>query len=165
MGVHQGDPLSPLSFCLAEYILSRGISMLVSNGGLELIMSSRNNLVPSHIFYANRIKIYCTGKHTNIQALKQVFQNYSIVSGQTFNLSKYFVYSGSTTNSQLEWIISNNGFKKGSLPFDYLGISIFKGRPKSILLSPISEKIIQKLVVHNMISYSINIYSLAGFIT
>lgn len=55
-------PLSHLLFCLAEDVISRSISKLVSQGVLELIKSSRNNLVPSHIFYVDVVLIFCSGK-------------------------------------------------------------------------------------------------------
>ncbi|CAL5204293.1 unnamed protein product [Lathyrus oleraceus] len=144
-GVRQGDPLSPLLFCLAEDVLSRGISRIVSQGGLELIMPSRNNWVPSHIFYVDDTMIYYTGKPSNIQALKHIFQDYSVVSDRSFNLSKSFTYSGFISMSQLDWVIANTSFSKGSLPFNYLGILIFKWRPKAIHLSLISDKILARL--------------------
>lgn len=69
-------------------------------------------------------------------------------------------------------------FNKGVLPFTYLGIPIFKGRVKATHLNHISDKILAKLsawngfllsmagrfilvkaIIHNMISYAINIYS------
>jgi hypothetical protein len=36
-------------------------------------------------------------------------------------------------------------FKLGSLPFNYLGVPIFKGKPKASQLQPIADKINLKL--------------------
>lgn len=49
-GVRQGDPLSPLLLCLAEDVLSRGITYLVETGQLDSISGSRVFRSPSHIF-------------------------------------------------------------------------------------------------------------------
>jgi len=64
--VRQGDPISPLLFCIAEEVLSRGISNLVDDGKLDLIKVSRHSYVPSHVLYANDIMVFCKGR---LQAL------------------------------------------------------------------------------------------------
>lgn len=76
-------------------------------------------------------------------------------------------------------VISNVlGFDAGSLPFTYLGVPLFKGRPKAIYLQPIANGIKTKLstwkglmvsimgrvqlvnsVINNMLIYSFHIYS------
>lgn len=40
-GVQQGDPLSPLLFCIEEDVLSRGISYLVDCGLLTVMSGPR----------------------------------------------------------------------------------------------------------------------------
>jgi hypothetical protein len=68
-GVRQGDPLSPLPFCLAKEVLSRGLTKLVEAGQLKLIEATRTNYIPSHILYANDVMFFCKGTSANIQTL------------------------------------------------------------------------------------------------
>ena len=63
-GVRQGDPLSPLLFCIAEDVLSRGISKLVQEGKVDLISGSRHQCIPSHAVYADDVMVFCKGKIT-----------------------------------------------------------------------------------------------------
>ncbi|KAL6135028.1 hypothetical protein ACLB2K_067256 [Fragaria x ananassa] len=54
-GVRQGDPLSPLIFCLAEEVLSRGIDNLVITGQVHTISSPRAVPIPSHVLFADDV--------------------------------------------------------------------------------------------------------------
>jgi hypothetical protein len=92
--VRQGDPLSPLLFCLAEEVLSRGISKLVTDGNIELIKGARNTFVPSHCLYADDIMVFCSGKISSLNALKNLFVRYANCSGQVINAAKSTIYSG-----------------------------------------------------------------------
>lgn len=128
--MRQGDPLSPLLFFLDEDVLSRNIGKLVLNDDLELIKSSKNTTIPSHIVYADDILLFCTGKLLNIWALKKVFQDYSKASGQNINLSKSFFYPGEINSKKIRKIVALTGFRSGSLPFTYLGVPLFNRRVK-----------------------------------
>jgi len=71
--VRQGDPLSPLLFCLAEEVISRSLSKLVREGKLKLMHGTRDINIPSHILYADDMMIFCKGTNSNINALKNIF--------------------------------------------------------------------------------------------
>jgi len=177
-GVRQGDPLSPLLFCITEEVLSRGLTKLVNEGKLKLIKGTRTAPIPSHILYADDVMLFCKGTAANMQTLSQFFQRYANASGQIINPQKSTIFSGSISNDRLTHIAENFGFNIGTLPFIYLGVPIFKGKPKSCYFQPIVDKIKVKLaswkaslltfagriqlvksVVHNMLIYSITIYS------
>lgn len=177
-GVRQGDPLSPLLFCLAEEVLSRGISKLVENGHLQLIKGTRHNALPSHILYADDVMLFCKGTSQNIQILSDFFTRYAQISGQIINAQKSTLYVGSMTHARLMNIANTLGFMVGTLPFIYLGVPIFKGKPKAAYFQPVVDKIKLKLaswkasllsfagrlqliksVVESMMIYSITIYN------
>jgi len=144
-GVRQGDPLSPLLFCIVEEVLSRSISLLVDQGKIELIAASRHNHIPSHCFYADDLIVFCKAKFSSLEALKDLFTRYAACSGQIMNLRKSFIYAGGITNNRINHIVNLLGFSVGYLPFTYLGAPIFKGKPKCIHFQPIADKVKAKL--------------------
>ena len=177
-GVRQGDPLSPLLFCLAEEVISRALTKLVRDGHLSLIQGSRNIAIPSHILYADDIMLFCKGTMSNIHALTDLFRKYSEASGQFVNPQKSSIFAGSISNARLNQISNFIGFNIGNLPFTYLGVPIFKGKPKTAYFLPIADKIKTKFsawkasllsiagrvqlirsVIQSMLLHSILIYS------
>ena len=156
-GVRQGDPLSPLLFCLAEEVISRCLTKQVMAGKLKLIQGTRDIPIPSHILYADDMMIFCKGTLSNINCLKQIFFNYAEVSGQLVNPQKSSIFSESISNRRLSQIASSLGFKIGSLPFTYLGVPIFRGKPKKSYFQPIADKFKLKLA-----SWKASLLSMAG---
>jgi len=121
--------------------MNRSITKMVREGQLKLILGSRDNPVPSHILYADDIMIFCKGIHSNIQNLTDLFIKYAQVSGQCVNPSKSSIYGGAISNHRLSSIATQIGFKIGSLPFTYLGVPIFKGKPKTFYFQPLVDRI------------------------
>jgi len=170
--------LSPLLFCLAEEVLSRGITKLVEEGKVKLITGARNIQIPSHCLYADDIMIYCRGNFYCLEALHNLFSRYANSAGQVISARKSTIFSGGISQARLNNIVNLLGFEIGSLPFIYLGVPIFKGRPKAIHLQPIADKIKSKLsawktsllsiagrlqlvksVIYSMLTHSMSIYS------
>ncbi|XP_019425135.1 PREDICTED: uncharacterized protein LOC109334017 [Lupinus angustifolius] len=143
-GVRQGDPLSPLLFCFAEDVLSRGISMLVISNKLSSISGPNGLTTPSHVLYADDILIFCKGTKRELLQLRNLLDDYAQASGQFINPNKCKFYSNATPRKSAR-LSSYLGFNAGSLPFTYLGVPLFKGKPRKIFLLPIADRILNKL--------------------
>lgn len=176
-GVRQGDPLSPLIFCLAEDVLSRGISYLANCGILKPMFGPRNCTTPTHVLYADDIMVFCKGTKRNLAALMSLFHEYGEASGQHLSLGKCKFFVGSMSPARKVQLRNFLGFSYGSIPFTYLGVPIFHGKPKRIHLQPIADRIKNKLslwkgslltimgifqlvrsIIHGMLIYSFHIY-------
>lgn len=176
--MRQGDPLSPLLFCLAEDVLSRSITNLVEEGKLDLIKGTRHIPVPCHTFYADDLMIFCKGKMSGLNNLKDLFHKYALNSGQVINCSKSTIYSNSISNIRMNRTVQFLNFNIGTLPFNYLEVLIFKGKPKASHFQPVVDKICVKLstwkasllsmagrvqlirsVIQSMMMYNISLYS------
>lgn len=143
--MRQGDPLSPLLFCIAEEVLSRGISKLVEDGKVKQMSAARQVLVPSHCFYADDLMLYCKANTSSLEHLKDLFVKYAACSGQIINNRKSSIHAGGISDMRLENMVQLLGFSVGSLPFTYLGAPIFKGRSKASYFQPIADRIKVKL--------------------
>ncbi|XP_019455087.1 PREDICTED: uncharacterized protein LOC109356210 [Lupinus angustifolius] len=144
-GVRQGDPLSPILFCLTEEVLSRGITKLVMDNKLSTIIGPKNLHSPSHVLFADDILIFCKGTKRNLTCLKKLVMDYAMASGQQINVSKSRFYTSITNHIRIASNSTTLGFVQGNLPFIYLGIPLFKGKPKKLHLQPIADRIINKL--------------------
>lgn len=49
------------------------------------------------------------------------------------------------SNTKLQNILNKTGFSKGTLPFMYLGVPLFKGKPKFVHFRPIADRILAKM--------------------
>jgi hypothetical protein len=113
-----------------------------------------------------------------LRELKNLFNKYALESGQVINSAKSTIFSRSITPRRLALMVQLLNFSLGSLPFNYLGVPIFKGKPRVIHLQPIADRVKLKLsawkasllsiagrvqlvrsVVQSMLIYSISIYS------
>lgn len=112
---------------------------------MDLIVGPRKITIPSHIFYTDGVFIFCKAKISNIKSPTSSFEEYVISSRQLVNCNKYFIFEGAMSSSILNILDELFGFNKGTIPFNYLGVPIFKGKPKNVNLEPIADKVVNKL--------------------
>jgi len=86
-GVRQGDHLSPLLFCLAEEVLSRGLLKLVNDKKILHMPTLPGFLTFSHILYADDTFIFCRVDNKSLRNLSNFLKTYGGFSGQHVNNS------------------------------------------------------------------------------
>ena len=144
-GVRQGDPLSPLLFCLAEEVLSRGIFKLVNDKKILHMASPQGYVTPFHILYDDDIFVFCRADNKSLKNLSIFLKIYGDFSGQYVNNSRssFFTMDNSTRFvTKIQCLLSCS---HGYLPFTYLGVSIFVRAPKCRFLQPLADKVKLKL--------------------
>lgn len=142
-GVWQGDPLSPLLFCLAKEALIRWIDHSIDSGELTV-----HRKLPHHLLYAVDVMIFVEATHSNGRRITNILKDYCNLSGWKFNASKSSVFFSSSATTQFKWYIMRcTSISADSLPFTYLGVPIFHRAPKVEYLTPIADQILNKFNV------------------
>ncbi|KAK2664738.1 hypothetical protein Ddye_003312 [Dipteronia dyeriana] len=160
-GVRRGDPLSPLLFGIAEDFLSRLLSRMVDFSQLLPISSPRGFSAPTHLLYADDVLIFCRGTVLNLKNIMSAFEVYGNISSQLVNWGKSSNYFGSSVSPfRIGRLQSLVGMQIGRLPFSYLGVPLFQGKPKKSVLQPITDKILSRFA-----NWKGKALSLAGRVT
>ncbi|KAI5414824.1 hypothetical protein KIW84_040331 [Lathyrus oleraceus] len=119
-------------------------------------LASQNNLHTAldmeEIFWRDKSIVKWSWKDTrtlckisNIKSLTSSFEEYVISSRKWVNCNKYFIFGGAMSSSRFNILDELFGFNKVTTPFNYLGVPIFKGKPKNVNLQPITDKVGNKL--------------------
>lgn len=74
-----------------------------------------------------------------------LFRDYEQASGQVISKDKFKFFLGDAMHNRSVRISKILGFSDGHLPINYLGVPIFKGKPKTSHLLPIADNIKTKL--------------------
>ncbi|KAL8492519.1 hypothetical protein ACS0TY_023924 [Phlomoides rotata] len=100
---------------------------------------------PKFLLYADDILIFAKVCDSNITCLRDILTQYGNILGQVFSPAKSTVYFGSNVSVSLHHrMCRSTGVSIGSLPFDYLGVLIFRGAPKVHHLSRLADSVICK---------------------
>lgn len=125
-GVRQGDPLSPLLFCIAEDFLSRYIKRKVDEGSTTPIFAARgiSISIPTHLLFADDIILFRRASKKNVRCIMEMFNTYENLSGQRINGNKsdVFFFGKYVTMRRADDLLNTLKMRRGELPFRYLGV-------------------------------------------
>ncbi|KAK3193272.1 hypothetical protein Dsin_024582 [Dipteronia sinensis] len=109
------------------------------------ISSLKGFSAPTHLLYVDDVLIFCTGTVRNLRRVVHDFKVYGSISGQLVNWSKSSIFFGSSISpARISSLQSLVGMQIGRLPFCYLGVPLFRGKPRKFVLMPIADKILSK---------------------
>ncbi|XP_074298552.1 uncharacterized protein LOC141629449 [Silene latifolia] len=143
-GLRQGDPISPLLFCLCMEYLSRIIEFATRKWYFRYHPLCKS-LKLTHLLFADDLLMFSKGDVQSIMLILRVLATFSAASGLTVNASKSEVVFCGVTDSLKTDIIQISGYQEGKLPFKYLGIPIQPGRLNKADCNVLIEKIVSKV--------------------
>ncbi|KAK3217931.1 hypothetical protein Dsin_011901 [Dipteronia sinensis] len=109
------------------------------------ISSTRGFSAPTHLLYVDDVLIFYRGTVRNLKNIMSAFEVYGNISCQLVNWVKSSIYFRSSVSpSRIGRLQSLVGMQIGQLPFSYLRVPLFRGKPKKSLLQPIADKILSK---------------------
>ncbi|KAL9241975.1 hypothetical protein vseg_016025 [Gypsophila vaccaria] len=78
----------------------------------------------NHLLFADDLLLFCKGNEQSIMWILRGFSTFSLASGLDLNKEKTNIYFNGVTTVLIDNILQVSGFKRGSLPFKYLGVPI-----------------------------------------
>lgn len=106
--------------------------------------SGRQQLVISHLLFADDTLIFCDVDPHQLTSLRYVFTWFEVISSLKINLGKSeLVPVGKVSN--MDSLVDISGCDMGSLPMKYLGVPLGAGFKEKAIWNPILEKANKRL--------------------
>ncbi|XP_042005828.1 uncharacterized protein LOC121754533 [Salvia splendens] len=99
----------------------------------------------SHLAYADDIVIFTQAAEGPLRRLRTCLENYARVSGQQINLAKSNFYIAEQHEGCAITIQNEGGFTRGTFPFLYLGVPIYRGVKRTDMFMFLREKIAARI--------------------
>lgn len=149
-GLRQGDPLSPSLFIIAQEVFSRNLKDNVATGRISPFLLNKGTggsiAGPSHLLFADDMLVFLNGTRRSLRSLHALLGSYSAQSGQSANPSKSgFIVPDSSSPRALKSVSEILGFPRKTAPITYLGVPLFKGRPKVAYFDGLLDSIALRL--------------------
>ncbi|KAL2904979.1 LINE-1 retrotransposable element ORF2 protein [Bienertia sinuspersici] len=143
-GLRQGDPLSPLLFVLGMEYLSRTLNRLNEDPEFKLHPRCKG-IQLTHMCFADDLIMCCRGEKKSVDRILQAFNVLSNTSGLQANNSKTELFTSGMKEEEVQQIIAESGFKRGKLPFKYLGVPISSKRVNASQCEVLIEKMTARI--------------------
>lgn len=144
-GLRQGDPLSPLLFDLVAEVLSLVIRKAESLNLLYGLPVCNGGIKISHLLYADDTIIFCPPDIDILMNIKKSLIAFYLASGLKVNFFKSSLMGINLDNSWLDDAAMALQCKRGTLPFDYLGLPIGGSSSRIAAWDPIILRMEKKL--------------------
>lgn len=139
-GLRQGDPLSPYLFVIGMDIFSRLLDLRFQSGQIGYHPKASNPKV-SHLIFADDVMVFFDGEHSSLQAIVNLLDYFSNISGLVMNRNKTDLFLAGTTMADQIMLSTGFGFSLGALPVRYLGLPLL---PNALTRSD-CEPLVQKV--------------------
>ncbi|KAL2929363.1 LINE-1 retrotransposable element ORF2 protein [Bienertia sinuspersici] len=143
-GLRQGDPLSPLLFVLGMEYLSRILNNLHEDSNFNFHPRCKGIRL-THMCFADDLIMCCKGEKKSVDALLKCFNEFSSTSGLQANNSKTELYTSGMKEVEVNQVLNESGFKKGRMPFKYLGVPICSKRVNASQCEVLIEKMTARI--------------------
>ncbi|XP_077222163.1 uncharacterized protein LOC143856007 [Tasmannia lanceolata] len=155
-GVRQGDPLSPLLFCVCMEMLSVIIDEAASFNQI-ITPFSKGSLSITHLLFVDDVLLFAEASVLSAKGINDCFNRFMKCSGLEVNLNKSEVFFSEGDSRYKGAIKDTLSIPQGSLPIKYLVLPLITSRLSAADCAPLISKIHKRIA-----SWSNRLLSRAG---
>ncbi|XP_077232161.1 uncharacterized protein LOC143866893 [Tasmannia lanceolata] len=145
-GLRQGDPISPLLFCVVMEMLSCILYRPQMEGRISSPFA-RGNYCINHLFFADDVMLFADANLSNAAGLTQCLLEFKVCSGLEASLNKSEIFFSGIPPQQRVQISSVMSFCEGVLPVRYLGLPLVTTRLTKGDCQPLISRIRNKIAL------------------